>query len=129
MDGLIAIVAAILWLAAAYPKEVDCLAAVIHHEARGEDLKGQLLVAEVVLNRVKHEGFPDTICKVTAQPGQFVDTRVPRNEEAYAVAYLVLQAELVVPSTGALYFYSGSKPNYLKNKEFILKHGGHYFYR
>jgi spore germination cell wall hydrolase CwlJ-like protein len=52
-------------------EEQDCLASAVYFEARGEPLKGQLAVADVVLNRVRSEKYPDTICAVVEQPWQF----------------------------------------------------------
>lgn len=51
--------------------EQDCLAGAVYFEARGESIEGQLAVAEVVLNRVASEKYPDTICEVVEQPWQF----------------------------------------------------------
>ncbi len=51
--------------------EQDCLASAVYFEARGEPIEGQLAVAEVVLNRVASEQYPDTICEVVEQPWQF----------------------------------------------------------
>jgi spore germination cell wall hydrolase CwlJ-like protein len=48
-----------------------CLALVVYTEARGEPLDGQLLVAEVVLNRVQMEQYPDDVCTVAFQQHQF----------------------------------------------------------
>lgn len=107
--------------------DVDCLGKAIYNEAKGEDLLGQLLVAKVVMNRVDHKGFPDTICEVVNQPNQF-NTKSTTNWEALATAELVLQGEFVLPKISALYFHSGPKPAYLKKKQFLLQHGGHYFY-
>jgi spore germination cell wall hydrolase CwlJ-like protein len=47
--------------------EQQCLAEAIYFEARGEPHKGQVAVAQVVLNRVKNPAYPDTICKVVYQ--------------------------------------------------------------
>lgn len=55
-------------------KQLECLAKNIYHEARGEPRRGQIAVAHVTLNRVAHAKFPDTVCKVVYQPGQFVWT-------------------------------------------------------
>ncbi|CUX81135.1 MAG: Cell wall hydrolyses involved in spore germination [Roseibaca calidilacus] len=44
-----------------------CLATAIYHEARGETLKGQFAVAEVILNRVASRRFPADICGVVFQ--------------------------------------------------------------
>lgn len=45
-------------------QELRCLAQTIYYEARSESRQGQLAVAEVVLNRVRHRLYPDTICSV-----------------------------------------------------------------
>lgn len=59
------------WLAS-LPKpkltaELDCLAQAVYFEARGEPIKGQAAVAEVVLNRVDSPLFPRTVCGVVNQ--------------------------------------------------------------
>jgi spore germination cell wall hydrolase CwlJ-like protein len=48
-------------------RERQCLAEAIYYEARGESFAGQLAVAEVVLNRVRHRAYPDTVCGVVYQ--------------------------------------------------------------
>tara|TARA_E500000318_G_C3558888_1_gene212423 strand:+ start:368 stop:826 length:459 start_codon:yes stop_codon:yes gene_type:complete len=47
--------------------EVECLALNIYHEARNQPTAGKLAVAQVTLNRVKHDRFPNTICAVVYQ--------------------------------------------------------------
>ncbi|MEM8959122.1 MAG: cell wall hydrolase [Pseudomonadota bacterium] len=47
--------------------EWQCLAEALYFEARGESVKGQFAVAEVILNRVDSRGYPDTICGVIHQ--------------------------------------------------------------
>lgn len=44
-----------------------CLAEALYFEARGETVKGQFAVAEVILNRVKSSRFPDSLCGVINQ--------------------------------------------------------------
>lgn len=44
-----------------------CLAEALYFEARGESVKGQFAVAEVILNRVDSPDFPDTVCGVIKQ--------------------------------------------------------------
>ncbi|WP_425043574.1 cell wall hydrolase [Primorskyibacter sp. S87] len=44
-----------------------CLAEALYFEARGETVRGQFAVAEVILNRVDSERFPDTLCGVIRQ--------------------------------------------------------------
>lgn len=48
-------------------KEQWCLATAIYFEARGESYRGQVAVAQVVMNRVKDHRYPDTICGVVYQ--------------------------------------------------------------
>ncbi|SFI54687.1 cell wall hydrolase [Celeribacter neptunius] len=47
--------------------EWQCLSEALYFEARGESVKGQFAVAEVILNRVKSGAFPNTICGVVHQ--------------------------------------------------------------
>lgn len=47
--------------------EWRCLAEALYFEARGETVKGQFAVAEVILNRVQSRSFPGTICSVVNQ--------------------------------------------------------------
>ena len=52
---------------AASDKELWCLSTAIYFEARGESYRGQVAVAQVVLNRVKDHRYPGTICGVVFQ--------------------------------------------------------------
>jgi hypothetical protein len=48
-------------------KELWCMASAIYFEARGESYRGQVAVGQVVMNRVAHRLYPDTICAVVFQ--------------------------------------------------------------
>lgn len=48
-------------------KAVQCLAEAIYFEARGESSRGQMLVGQVILNRVESSRFPDSVCGVVYQ--------------------------------------------------------------
>lgn len=48
-------------------QEQNCLTAGIYFEARGEVVRGQAAVAQVILNRVKNPTFPNSICGVVYQ--------------------------------------------------------------
>lgn len=59
------------WLDA-QPKPVGdehwlCLSEALYFEARGESVKGQFAVAEVIMNRVRSQRFPDNVCGVIKQ--------------------------------------------------------------
>jgi spore germination cell wall hydrolase CwlJ-like protein len=56
--------------AAIQNKALDCLTTAIYYEARSESVTGQLAVAQVVLNRVKHPAYPDNVCDVVFEGAQ-----------------------------------------------------------
>jgi hypothetical protein len=49
------------------PLQLECLAKGIYYEARGEIIHGQIAVARVIMNRVKHHSFGNTPCAVVNQ--------------------------------------------------------------
>jgi len=53
-----------------YVDEVHCLALNIYFEARGESEIGQQAVGHVVMNRVQHTSYPDSVCEVVQQGGE-----------------------------------------------------------
>jgi spore germination cell wall hydrolase CwlJ-like protein len=50
--------------------ELYCLALNIYFEARSEPESGQRAVGHVVMNRVAHSGYPDSVCEVVQQGGE-----------------------------------------------------------
>lgn len=52
---------------ASFGTAVDCLTAAVYYEARSEPADGQRAVAQVVLNRVRHPAFPNSVCGVVYQ--------------------------------------------------------------
>ena len=91
-------------------EEIELLARIISAEARGEPFLGQIAVGAVVLNRVNHPDFPNTIKDVIYEKGQFTPLRdgsfyrIKPNEEAYRAAREALAGN--DPTKGALYFYN-----------------------
>lgn len=51
-------------------RALDCLAKAVYYEAASESEGGQRAVAQVVLNRVAHSAYPDTVCGVVYQGSQ-----------------------------------------------------------
>ena len=51
-------------------RSIDCLTAAIYYEAARESADGQRAVAQVVLNRVRHPAYPDTVCGVVFEGAQ-----------------------------------------------------------
>lgn len=93
-------------------RELELLARVVHAEAEGEPFAGRVGVAAVVLNRVRHSRFPDTIAGVIFQPGAFEPVANGRIwEEPDAASWRAAKAALDGwdPTGGALYFYNPAK--------------------
>lgn len=50
---------------------IFCLAQALYFEARSEPIAEQLMVANVIMNRVDSDRYPDDVCEVVEQPKQF----------------------------------------------------------
>ena len=92
------------------------LAHIIHAEARGEPLIGQIAVGAVVINRLLSPLFPDSIREVIYQERQFSAVAdgqmyLTPNRISYVAVAEVLKG--VDPTNGALYYYNPETANYL----------------
>lgn len=113
-----------------------CLAEALYFEARSEPLDGKLLVAEVVINRVKHDDFPDTICEVVYQEGQFSwsDNKPVIKEEQELLDAVTMAGEIYwgyteLPGSEALYFHSGPRQGFFNTRTKVGRYGAHTFYK
>ncbi len=89
--------------------DVALLAKVISAEARGEPYDGQVAVGAVILNRIAHPSFPNTLAGVVYEPGAFtcmVDGQIdqPIASSAYQAARDALNG--TDPSGGAIYYFN-----------------------
>ena len=89
--------------------DVALLAKVISAEARGEPYNGQVAVGAVILNRIAHPSFPNTLAGVVCEPGAFtcmVDGQIdqPIASSAYQAARDALNG--ADPSGGAIYYFN-----------------------
>lgn len=92
--------------------EVDLLARVISAEARGEPYSGQVAVGAVILNRIEHPSFPNTLSGVIYQKGAFScltdgGINAPVADSAYKAAREAISGS--DPSGGAIYYYNPAK--------------------
>lgn len=140
------------WAAAPLPalvftaKEQKCLAEGIYFEARGESLKGQAAVAQVILNRVRNPAYPKTVCGVVYQNDDWrnrcqfsfaCDGRRQRVTEpehwrtAQEVASAVSSGQIWLPEVGSATHYHATyvKPRWASAMERVKKIGLHIFYR
>ncbi|MBE6732856.1 MAG: spore cortex-lytic enzyme [Ruminococcaceae bacterium] len=92
--------------------DYQLLARIISAEARGETYLGQVAVGAVVLNRVEHPSFPDTLSEVVYQRGAFSclddgQFYEPISDTAYKAARDAING--LDPSGGAIYYYNPQK--------------------
>lgn len=91
--------------------DLNLLSRLVYGEARGEPYSGQVAVAAVVLNRVEHSSFPNTIAGVIYQSGAFDvvsdgQINLTPNETAKKAAQDALNGW--DPSNGAIYYFNPS---------------------
>ena len=89
--------------------EIALLARIISAEARGEPYTGQVAVGAVVLNRIEHPSFPNTLAGVVYQPGAFSCLNDGQFDQPVAdSAYKAAQDAINGwdPSGGAIYYYN-----------------------
>lgn len=123
-----------------------CLATAIYHEARGESIKGQFAVAEVILNRAASRNFPNSICGVVYQGArgqrggcQFSFACDGRSEsmpnltaanKARRIAMLMSEGAHSRLTEGALYFHTTAvRPSWSRRFTQTSQIGAHLFYR
>jgi len=127
-------------------KEQKCLANAIYFEARGESLRGQAAVAQVVLNRVRNPTYPSTICGVVYQ-NQHLKNRcqfsfacdgkkdVINNRKIYKtaedIAMAVTAGKIFLPEVASSthYYAQYVSPGWARSMQKMKKIGLHIFYR
>ena len=90
---------------------VQLLARAINGEARGETYEGQDAVGAVILNRVAHSSFPNTIAGVIYQPGAFTAVSDGQINVAIEESSTVVKAARDAlngwdPTEGAIYYFN-----------------------
>ena len=112
--------------------DVDLLARLISAESRGEPYEGQVTVGAVVLNRVNHASFPNSISEVIYQSGAFsclYDGQFdqPVAESSYRAARDALNGW--DPSNGAIYYFNPATAtsSWIWSRPAIVTIGKHMF--
>ncbi|MDR2664807.1 MAG: spore cortex-lytic enzyme [Oscillospiraceae bacterium] len=112
--------------------ELNLLARLISAEARGEPYRGQVAVGAVVLNRVEHPSFPNTMAGVIYQAGAFSclddgQFDEPVDSGAYNAARDALNG--VDPTGGAIYYFNPATATnkWIWSRPLILVIGNHRF--
>jgi spore germination cell wall hydrolase CwlJ-like protein len=126
-------------------RALDCLTAAIYYEAATAPLDGQRAVAQVVLNRVRHPAYPNTVCGVVWQGSerstgcQFTFTcdgslaRAPMDSywrRARAVAEAALAGQVYAPVGWATHYHTNwVVPYWSSSLVKVANVGTHIFYR
>ena len=123
--------------------EWQCLTKALYFEARGESLKGQFAVAEVILNRADSPDYPATVCGVINQGGgkgcQFsficdgnkdVMREKGAMDQAGRIARAMLDGAPRALTEGATHFHTkGVRPGWARKFPRTAAIGAHLFYR
>jgi hypothetical protein len=127
-------------------KAEKCLADAIYFEARGEPVRGQIAVAQVILNRAFSGYYPATVCGVVYQNAErrmrcqfsFACDGIPdvvhepdAMERAKKIATLALDGKLWLPEVGKATHYHAYwvRPRWVREMTKMYKLGVHTFYR
>ena len=112
--------------------DLNLLARLISAEARGESYIGQVAVGAVVLNRVEHPSFPNTVSGVIYQNNAFSCIKdgqwnQPVADSAYKAARDALNGW--DPTGGALYYYNPktATSSWIRSRPIIMTIGNHVF--
>ncbi len=113
-------------------EDITLIARAVHGESRGEPYIGKVAVAAVILNRVEHPSFPNTIAGVIYQPGAFTavsDGQInlsPDNESLKAARDAINGWD---PTYGCRYYWNPATATskWIWSREVVIKIGKHWF--
>ncbi|OQB12389.1 MAG: Spore cortex-lytic enzyme precursor [Firmicutes bacterium ADurb.Bin193] len=114
--------------------DTQLLARCVNGEARGESYLGQCAVAAVILNRVDHPSFPNTLSGVIYQPGAFtavsdgqINVPIASDSQVYKACRDAMNG--YDPTGGAIYYYNPEKTTnkWIYSREVIKTIGKHKF--
>jgi len=122
--------------------DMEILCRLVEAEAGGEDFQGKKLVAHVVLNRLEHEQFPDTIEDVVFETRQGITQFSPVKDGRYYRVKVSEETKTAVEQAvkdednagGALYFVNSeiadrSAMKWFDSKcTYLFRHGNHDFF-
>ena len=125
--------------------QIKCLAEAIYFEARGENLLGRVAVAEVILNRVDSDQFPNSVCKVVAEGAsrlnscqfsyncdgkpEYINDRKSYQRILKLSDIIYRQAARMLTEGATFYHSTGVKPGWAKKMKNTGEIGKHLFYK
>lgn len=117
-----------------YDEKVTLLSRAIHAEAEGEPYIGKVAVGAVLLNRVNHSEFPNTLSGVVYQGGALESVSNGRMTTAAGRESVKAAQDALNgwdPTYGALYFWNPNKPvnKWMWTRTITVQYGDHVFAR
>ena len=125
--------------------EMKCLAEAIYFEARGETLKGQYAVGEVIINRVLSKDFPNSVCGVISEGANRLNacqfsyncdgkletiTEKKIYERILKLSQMLLEPSARFLTNGATFYHSKLvNPSWSKKFRKTNEIGNHVFYK
>lgn len=114
--------------------DLQLMARAINGEARGESYEGQVAVGAVIMNRVKHSDFPNTIAGVIYQPGAFTavsdgQINVPIDESSTVVKAAQDALNGWDPTGGCIFYFNPdtATSSWIWSKTIVKRIGKHNF--
>ncbi len=114
--------------------DLQLMARAVNGEARGEPYEGQVAVAAVILNRVKHSSFPNSVSGVIYQPGAFtavsdgqINVPIASDSTVYKACRDAMNGW--DPSGGAIYYFNPdtATSSWIWSRTLIKQIGKHRF--
>jgi N-acetylmuramoyl-L-alanine amidase len=121
-----------------------CLALNMFYEARNQPIEGQLMVAQVTLNRVASDRYPNTVCEVVWQKKQFSWTHDGLSDEPSKLTsevdqraweevqetahYIFHNQDILIGSIATHYHAVDVEPWWASSLTYEGQVGDHYFY-
>ena len=132
--------------------EIWCLAQNVYYEARGSNRADRVAVADVVLNRVQHTYYPNTICEVVKQGRKLANGNMkrnacqfswycdgksdwPTNQDAWVEAQMIAYNMVVhndargITESATHYHADYVNPRWARDLQLVGRIGVHIFYR
>jgi spore germination cell wall hydrolase CwlJ-like protein len=117
--------------------QTACMARTVYLEASNQTLRGQLAVAQVIVNRMRSSAYPKSACEVVDQPGQFAQADGDQDpagskrwRTAVAIARIAQDSRVPQVAPGAKFFHATYvNPSWSQTHERIAQIGDHVFYR
>lgn len=106
-------------------EEIDLMARIVANESLNQGYLGQCYVADVILNRVESDKFPNTVYEVVSQKGQFSTFHTRYKFEPTEETYQAIQDEIAERKQTDILFFRTKK--YHSGTTPVLQYEDHYF--